>query len=220
MCSAAVYRFHYYSLICIWTEWILTCAICNLLFLATTERTCGVCHVINAVTLVYPYSLKEILCALHLFNLAIIRNHILVESDYVHRILSYEEISLTVIIYEWASVNKHTVGNYSRSVLRDERMSERVMERTCWRVCHSHSYILRVNGIVEIVLAITLNTVRSPCARLCPFRIFQWLIDNTMICPCLHICGAIYMEIIHKEVCGIILVMTWIKPQSIAKHSC
>ena len=89
----------------------------------TVERSVGIRQIIDAVALVHPHGFKEILRAFDDMHLAVVGNHVFVQLDAAHRVLSHEEIGLPVVVDKHGRVDKVSVAYHALAVDGYERMT-------------------------------------------------------------------------------------------------
>lgn len=180
--------------------------------LAARERTCRIRHIVETIALVYPDGFEETLRTFYYMHFAIVGDEVVVEADATHRVLSHEEISLPVIIDEDTWVDEVAVAHHARRVDRDEWMPEWVVEGAVGAVAHSHTYVLLVGRVVEVVFAVVVDAVGSPSLCLRPLRVADRVEYDSVVSPVNHVRGAESVVVFHRKTECVVLVVTWIHP--------
>jgi len=121
--------------------------------LMSEEWAVRVGDIVGLPALVDPYSLEEFFDPLEnvytvISSCIIVGNHVIVEFDCTDRVLSHEEIGLSVVINKNTRIDKVAIAYYTRAVDADERMSEGIVEGAMRCVTYSYTYVFFVGRVI------------------------------------------------------------------------
>ena len=136
-------------------------------------------------------------------DIALCRNHILIELDAIDMWVTPVHISLPIIIDEdWG------VDIIPMFLLPHKGFTQWITERTVRRISYQHTNTMTMQRSIEIILAVMLYRLNSPRTVIttAPFELLQRSY-STMLCPVHHISCRPQKPVIHEEASCVSLVL-------------